>query len=111
MQGEIEMSLMGYLTYFLGFQIKQLKEGTFVCQTKYCQDLLKRFKMVNEKSVDTQIPINGKLDRDENGKDVDVKRYRGMIISFLYLTASRSDIMFSVCVCVLSINPLLRNHI
>ncbi|XP_058774788.1 secreted RxLR effector protein 161-like [Vicia villosa] len=42
---------------------------------------------------------NGNLDNDENGKEVDVKLYRGMIGSLLYLTASRRDIMFSVCMC------------
>jgi hypothetical protein len=39
------MSMMGELNYFLGFQVKQLKEGTFISQTKYTQDLLKRFGM------------------------------------------------------------------
>ena len=40
-----------------------------------------------------------KLDKDDLGKCVDIKVYRGMIGSLLYLTASRSDIMFSVCLC------------
>jgi len=39
------------------------------------------------------------LDRDENGKNVDQKLYRSMIGSLLYLTASRPDIMMSVCLC------------
>ena len=39
------------------------------------------------------------LDKDENGKTVDTKLYIGMIGSLLYLTASRPDIMFSVCIC------------
>ena len=55
--------------------------------------------MADAKSIDTQMATNGNLDRDENGKDVDVKRYRGMIGSLLYLTTSRPDIMFSVCMC------------
>jgi len=37
-----------------------------------------------------------KLDKEENGKNVDIKQYRGMIGSLRYLTASRPDIMFSV---------------
>ena len=40
-----------------------------------------------------------KLDKDENGINVDRKKYRGMIGSLLYLTASRPNIMFSVCLC------------
>jgi len=45
MQGEFEMSMMGELTYFPGLQVKQLKHGTFLSQSKYCFDLLKKFKM------------------------------------------------------------------
>jgi len=40
-----------------------------------------------------------KLNKDENGKDVDDTRYRGMIGSLLYLTASRPDIIFSAGLC------------
>jgi hypothetical protein len=42
---KFEMSMMGELKYFLGFQIKQLQDGTFISQTKYIQDLLKKFGM------------------------------------------------------------------
>ena len=41
-----------------------------------------------------------KLDKDENGKNIDEKLYRGLIDSFLYLMARRPNIMFSVCICV-----------
>jgi hypothetical protein len=44
---KLEMYMMGELKYFLGFQIKQLQEGTFICQTKYIQDILKKFGMKN----------------------------------------------------------------
>lgn len=99
MQGEFEMRLMGELNYFLGLQIKQLKEGTFVCQAKYCHKLLKCFEMTDSKSIDTPMPTNGNLDRDEHGKNVGIKMYRRMIGSLLYLTASRFDIMFSIFMC------------
>ena len=45
MMQKFKMSMMGELNYFLGFQVKQLKEGTFISQTKYTQDLLERFGM------------------------------------------------------------------
>ncbi|XP_058758392.1 uncharacterized mitochondrial protein AtMg00810-like [Vicia villosa] len=54
--------------------------------------------MDDEKSIDTQMPTNGNFDKDENGKDVYVKKYRGTIEYLLYLTASRHDIMFSICI-------------
>ncbi|XP_050915997.1 secreted RxLR effector protein 161-like [Lathyrus oleraceus] len=55
--------------------------------------------MEDAKSIDTPMYKNGNLEINENGKDVNVKKYRGMIGSLPYLTASRSDIMFSVCMC------------
>lgn len=97
MHGSFEMSLMGELNYFLELQIKQLKEETFMCQTKYCREFLKCFGMVYAKSINTLIPTNGNLDRDENGKDVNVKRYTSMIGSLFYLYVSWSNIMFIVC--------------
>jgi hypothetical protein len=42
---KFEMSMMGELKYFLGFQVKQLQEGTFISQTKYIQDILTKFEM------------------------------------------------------------------
>jgi hypothetical protein len=53
MMQKFEMSMMGELNYFLGFQVKQLKEGTFISQTKYTQDLLKRFGMKDAKPAKT----------------------------------------------------------
>ena len=99
MSREFEMSMIGELSYFLGLQIKQLKDGTFVSQTKYAKDLIKRFGMEDAKPIKTPMATNGHLDLNEGGKSVDLKLYRSMIGSLLYLTASRPDIMFSVCMC------------
>jgi hypothetical protein len=97
MTKRFEMSMMGELTFFLGFQIKQMKKGTFICQTKYTRDMLKKFDMVNAKPIKTPMPTNGHLDLNEEGKAVDQKVYRSMIGSLLYLCASRPDIMLSMC--------------
>ena len=99
MTNRFEMSMMGELKYFLGFQVKQLKEGTFLCQTKYTQDMLKKFGMEKAKHAKTPMSSNGHLDLNEEGKPVDQKLYRSMIGSLLYLCASRPDIMLSVCMC------------
>jgi hypothetical protein len=50
---KFEMSMMGELKYFLRFQIKQLQKGTFISQTKYIQDILKKFGMKNAKPIKT----------------------------------------------------------
>jgi hypothetical protein len=91
--------MMGELKYFLGFQIKQLQDGTFNSQIKYIQDILKKFGMKNGKPIKTPMGTNGHLDLDTRGKSVDQKVYRSMIGSLLYLCASRLDIMLSVCMC------------
>jgi hypothetical protein len=95
---KFEMSMMGELKYFLGFQVKQ--EGTFISQTKYIQDILTKFGMKDAKPIKTPMGTTGHLDLDTRGKSVDQKVYRSMIGSLLYLCASRPDIMLSVCMCV-----------
>ena len=87
------------MSYFLGLQIKQTKNGTFVSQGKYIEDMLKTFGMQDEKSISTPMGTNQALDNDESGNMVDQKMYRSMIGSLLYVTASRPDVMFSVCMC------------
>jgi hypothetical protein len=99
MSKEFEMSMISELTFFLGFQVKQMREWIFISQEKYTKDLLKRFKMDDYKPIKTPMPSNGHLDLDEGGKPVDQTLCHSMIGSLLYLTASRPDIMFSVSMC------------
>ncbi|GJR73466.1 retrovirus-related pol polyprotein from transposon TNT 1-94 [Tanacetum coccineum] len=97
MHDEFEMSMVGELKFFLGLQIKQLDDGIFFNQSKYIKEMLKKFGLEDFKPIKTPISTETKLTRDEEGESVNTK-YRGMIGS-LYLTASRPDIMFSVCLC------------
>ena len=60
------------------------------------------------KASKTLMTTTTKLDKDEESINVDIKFYRSMIGSLLYLMASRSDIMFSVCLCARS-NPVLKS--
>jgi hypothetical protein len=94
-----EMSMMGVLTFFLRFQIKQVKEGTFISQMKYTRDILRKFGMDKAKPIKTSIDTNGHLDLDLGGTSIDQKVYHSMIGSLLYLCASRPNIMLSVCMC------------
>lgn len=91
--------MIGELSFFLGFQIKQLKDGTFIGQERYARDLLKKFKMNDCKITETPMSSSEHLDADANSKPVDQKLYRSMIGSLLYLCASRPNILFSVCLC------------
>ena len=78
------MSMIGELTYFLGFQVKQMKEGTFIHQEKYTKDILKKFKMDECKPIKTPMETNGHLDLDVDGKPVDQSLYHSMIGSLPY---------------------------
>ena len=99
MQSKYEMSMMGELTFFLGLQVSQRKEGIFISQSKYVNDLLKRFDLEDCTAAKTPMSPATKLFEDKSGKSVDSKVYRGMVGSLLYLTASRPDIMFATCIC------------
>jgi hypothetical protein len=54
---------------------------------------------------------DGHLDLNKGGKSVDQKAYRSMIGSLLYLCASRSSIMLSVCMCARFQSDLKERHL
>jgi hypothetical protein len=99
MTDRFKMSMMGALTFFLGFQIMQAIEGNFISQTKYTRDILKKFGMDKAKPIKMPMGTNGHLDLDMGNTSVDQKVYPSMIGSLLYLCASRPNIMLSVCMC------------
>jgi hypothetical protein len=99
MENEFQMSMMGELAFFLGSQVKQTKEGTFIDQAKYTKDLIKKFAMADAKPVSTPMGMMTALDPDEDGEAVDQREYMSMIGSLLYFTVTWLDIQFVVCLC------------
>lgn len=93
------------LNYFLGFQIKQMENETFINHTKYYLKLLKKYDMNNSKTVSTPMALNILIDKDENGVKTEITKYRGIIRSLIYLTTSRPDIIYSVCMCAQISSP------
>ena len=83
----------------MGLQIKQIEDGIFFSQSKYIKEMLKKFGLEDSKPTKTPMSTEIKLTKDDEADSVDSTKYRGMIGSLLYLTASRPDIMFSVCLC------------
>ena len=75
MSEKFEMSMTSELKFFLGLQIKQTKEGTFVSQTKYTKNLFKKFNMQECKGTSTPMPTSGHLDLIKDGEPVDQKVY------------------------------------
>ncbi|GJU80696.1 putative ribonuclease H-like domain-containing protein [Tanacetum coccineum] len=80
-------------------QVKQKDDGIFISQDKYVADILKKFNFATIKTVSTPMETNKALLKDEEAADVDVYLYRSMIGSLMYLTASKPDIIFTVCAC------------
>jgi hypothetical protein len=91
MESEFQISMMGELTFFLGIQVKQMKQSTFVHQAKYTKDLMKKFSMTRLKPVSTPMSFTISLGPDEDGETVDQREYKSMIDSLLYLTTTRSS--------------------
>ncbi|GKB76433.1 hypothetical protein Tco_0943328 [Tanacetum coccineum] len=99
MHDEFEMSMIGKLNFFSGLQIKQIEDGIFFNQSKNIKEMLKKFGLEDSKPTKTPMSTEIKLTKDDESDSVDCIKYRGMIGSLLYLTASRPDIMFSICLC------------
>ncbi|GJR12250.1 retrovirus-related pol polyprotein from transposon TNT 1-94 [Tanacetum coccineum] len=99
MCSKFKMSMMGKISFFLGLQISQSPRGIFINQSKYALESLKKYGYESCDPVDTPMVEKSKLDEDKDGKAVDPSHYRGMIGTLLYLTASRPDLQFAICMC------------
>ncbi|GJT95153.1 retrovirus-related pol polyprotein from transposon TNT 1-94 [Tanacetum coccineum] len=94
-----KMSMMGQMLFFLGLQISQSPKGIFLNQSKYASKIIKKYGLPTSDSVDTPMVKKNKLDEDLQGTPVDATLYRGMIGSLMYLTSSRPDLIYVVCLC------------
>nr|GEV35727.1 hypothetical protein [Tanacetum cinerariifolium] len=96
---KFQMSMMGQMSFFLGLQVSQSPRGIFINQSKFALEILKKFRMDSCDSVDTPMVDRLKLDEDLLGIPVDQTHYLSMVSSLMYLTASRPDLVFDVCMC------------
>ncbi|GJY27152.1 retrovirus-related pol polyprotein from transposon TNT 1-94 [Tanacetum coccineum] len=99
MTTKFKMSMMGQMSFFLGLQISQSPRGIFINQSKYASEIVKKYGMLTSDSVDTPMVEKSKLDEDLQGTPIDATLYRGMIGSLMYLTSSRPDLIYAVCLC------------
>ncbi|GJX75496.1 putative ribonuclease H-like domain-containing protein, partial [Tanacetum coccineum] len=99
MHKRFQMSSIVELTFFLGLQVQQKKNGIFINQDKYVAEILKKFDFITVKTTSTPMEHNKALVKDEEADSMDVHLYRSMIGSLMYLTTSRPNIMFAVCAC------------
>ncbi|GKE58859.1 hypothetical protein Tco_1498044, partial [Tanacetum coccineum] len=87
------------MSFSLGLQISQSPRGIFINQSKYAFEIIKKYGVLTSDSVDTPMIENNKLNEDLQGTPVDATLYRDMIGSLMYLTSSRPDLIYAVCLC------------
>ncbi|KAL5722266.1 hypothetical protein ACHQM5_005806 [Ranunculus cassubicifolius] len=110
MKKRYEMSDLGLLHHFLGIEISQEERGVFICQTKYAKDLLEKFKMNECNPVQTPLQVNERLSKEDGSSEVDAARYRSIVGSLLYLTATRPDIMYATSLLSRFMHKPSENH-
>ncbi|GJV81411.1 retrovirus-related pol polyprotein from transposon TNT 1-94 [Tanacetum coccineum] len=111
MSSKFQMSMMGQISFFLGLQISQNPRGIFINQSKYSNEILKKFDLHKSDPVDTPMVKRTKLNEDLSEIPVDQTQYRSMIGSLMYLTASRSDLVFAVCMCARYQSKPTKKHL
>nr|GEU33958.1 putative ribonuclease H-like domain-containing protein [Tanacetum cinerariifolium] len=84
MKDKFRMSSMGELTFFLGLQVKQKKDGIFISQDKYVAEILRKFGLTEEKSASTTIDTEKPLKKDPDCEYVDVHAYKSMIVKRIF---------------------------
>nr|GEY60302.1 retrovirus-related Pol polyprotein from transposon TNT 1-94 [Tanacetum cinerariifolium] len=99
MCSKFQMSMMGQMSFFLGLQVSQSPRGIFINKSKFALEILKKFEMDSCDSVETPMVDRLKLDEDPSRIPVDQTRFPSMVRSLMYLTASRPDLVFAVCMC------------
>ncbi|GJS05849.1 retrovirus-related pol polyprotein from transposon TNT 1-94 [Tanacetum coccineum] len=98
-EGFVDQDNPSHMSFFLGLQISQSPRGIFINQSKYASKIVKKYGMLSSDSVDIPMVEKSKLDEDLQGTPIDATLYRGMIGSLMYLTSSRPDLIYVVCLC------------
>ncbi|GKB43060.1 retrovirus-related pol polyprotein from transposon TNT 1-94 [Tanacetum coccineum] len=96
MCSKFKMSMMGKISFFQRLQISQSPRGIFLNQSKYALESHKKYGMESYDPVDTPVVEKSKQDEDPQGKAVDLTHYRGMVVTLMYLTSSRPDLVYAV---------------
>nr|GEW09033.1 hypothetical protein [Tanacetum cinerariifolium] len=84
MKDKFQMSSIGELTFFLGLQVMQKKDGIFISQDKYVAEILRKFGLTDGKSASTPIDTEKPLLKDPDSEDVDLHTYRSMIVKRIF---------------------------
>jgi hypothetical protein len=90
------MIYLGLMHYFLGLEVWQSPEKIFLNQGKYTIEIIKRFNMLECKSMYTPMEMKLKLLVEASSELVCATLYRNIIGSVMYLMNPRPNICFSL---------------
>ncbi|CAL1391443.1 unnamed protein product [Linum trigynum] len=110
MQAEFEMTDLGRMRYFLGVEVTQSQAGIFICQQKYAREVLERFNLQHCSHAHNPIVPGVKLTKAGDGVLVNSTDYKRLVGSLLYITATRPDLMFVVCLLSRFMEMPTRQH-
>lgn len=96
MISKLDMSDLGKMKHFLGIEVKWCLNGIFICQRRYACEVSTRFGMVDINAVKNPIMSGSKLCKDEGGVRVDETLFKQVVGSLMYLTVTRSDLMYVI---------------
>lgn len=96
MMFEFDMTDLGKMKYFLDLEALQKSSGIFICQKKHVEEMLQRFGMNQNNSVQTPIVPGFKICKDEGGKQVDKMCFMQMVGCLMYLASTCPDLMFAI---------------
>jgi len=96
LKATFEMTDLGLLHYYLGMQVYQYKDCTYLNQSKYISDILQKFGMEECRYVAISVSPGITISLSSNSQLADAITYRQLIGNLLYLTISRQDIAFAM---------------
>ena len=95
---EFEMKDLGELHYYLGIEVWREPSKTLITQSKYTNEILKKFNMSDCKAMSTPLEQNSKLYKEDGTKEANGTLYCQLVGSMNYLTTTRLDIAYSVSI-------------
>lgn len=110
MKLELEMNDLGKMKYFLGVEVQQSSEGIHVCQMKYAGEVLERFGMGNCNPVKNPIVLGTKLTKVGEEASENSTLFKQIIDNLMYLSVTRPNIVFVVCMLSRFMNNPKSSH-
>ncbi|KAG6520985.1 hypothetical protein ZIOFF_018050 [Zingiber officinale] len=96
MTKEFEMTDIGLMAYYLGIEVNQREDGSFISQAGYAREILRKFRMDNSKSINTPVECGVKLSKHDEEEKVYPTFFKSLVGSLRYLTCTRPDILYAV---------------